>query len=332
MDHLSRIGIFIEVVKHASFAGAARKLGLTSSAVSKQVQNLEHNLQTKLLDRTTRSVSLTEEGALFFERAGRAMEDLAEAEEQIHELKSCPRGTLKISIPLGIGIKHLKTSIAAFAREYPEVILDLSFDDRLVNIAEEGFDVAVRIGALQDSSLIARRLASCPTYLCASPEYLKRHGTPQNPDDLVQHNVLAYTRNQAPHEWRYIAKSGEMGHTKLHSTFRCDTGEMLREAAFQGVGIASLPIFYLAEDFKSGALTCILPDYTEWPRRDIYAVFMPNRSVSLNAPAPVCRPHDTGVQATAVGGMMNCNPNWPKAAMTEVGPASRFQSGSRLYR
>jgi len=108
MDHLSRIGIFIEVVKHASFAGAARKLGLTSSAVSKQIQNLEHNLQTKLLDRTTRSVSVTEEGAIFFERASRAMEDLAEAEEQIHELKSCPRGTLKISIPLGIGIKYLK--------------------------------------------------------------------------------------------------------------------------------------------------------------------------------------------------------------------------------
>ena len=116
MDHLSRIDIFIEVVKHASFAGAARKLGLTSSAVSKQIQNLEHDLQTRLLNRTTRSVSLTEEGAIYFERAGRAMEDLAEAEEQIHELKSCPRGTLKIGIPLGIGIKYLKKSIAGFAQ------------------------------------------------------------------------------------------------------------------------------------------------------------------------------------------------------------------------
>jgi len=211
MDHISRIGIFIQVVKHTSFAGAARKLGLTSSAVSKQVQNLEHALQTKLLDRTTRSVSLTEEGAIFFERAGRAMEDLKEAEEQIHELKSCPRGTLKVSIPLGIGIGYLRKDIAEFARKYPEVTLDLSFDDRFVNIAEEGFDVVIRIGALQDSSLIARRLASCPTFMCASPEYLERHGTPQHPDDLSKHNVLAYTRNQAPHEWRYKDKNGEIG-------------------------------------------------------------------------------------------------------------------------
>ena len=280
MAHLSRIGIFIEVVKHASFAGAARKLGLTSSAVSKQIQNLEHDLQTKLLDRTTRSVSMTEEGAIFFERASRAMEDLAEAEEQIHELKSCPRGTLKVSVPLGIGIKYLRRSIAEFAIKHAQVTLDLSFDDRFVNVAEEGFDVVIRIGALQDSALIARRLASCPTYMCASPDYLQRCGTPAHPDDLAGHNVLAYTRNQAPHEWRYKTKDGEIGHVKLQGTFRCDTGEMLREAALQGAGIVALPIFYLAEDFKSGDLRCILPDYITWPQRDIHAVFMPNRYLS----------------------------------------------------
>ncbi len=277
MDHLSRIGIFIEVVKQESFAGAARQLGITSSAVSKQIQNLEHDLQTKLLDRTTRSVSVTEEGAIFFERAGRAMDDLAEAEEQIHELKSCPRGTLKVSLPAGFGIGYLRKSIAAFARQYPEVTLDLSFDDRLVNIAEEGFDVAIRIGALQDSSLIARRLASCPTYMCASPDYLERFGTPEHPDDLVHHNVLAYTRNQMLHEWRYKADNGDIAQVKLQGTFRCDTGEMLREAALEGVGISSLPIFYLADDFKIGALKCILSQYPAWPQRDIYAVFMPNR-------------------------------------------------------
>jgi len=277
MDHLSRIGIFIEVVKQESFAGAARKLGITSSAVSKQIQNLEHDLQTKLLDRTTRSVSVTEEGAIFFERASRALDDLAEAEEQIHELKSCPRGTLKVSLPSGFGIEYLRKSIAAFARQYPEVTLDLSFDDRLVNIAEEGFDVAIRIGALQDSSLIARRLASCPTYMCASPDYLERFGTPQHPDDLVHHNVLAYTRNQTLHEWRYKADNGDIAQVKLQGTFRCDTGEMLREAALKGVGISSLPIFYLANDFESGTLKCILSQYPAWPQRDIYAVFMPSR-------------------------------------------------------
>jgi len=280
MDHLSRIGIFIEVVKHSSFAGAARELGITSSAVSKQIQNLEQDLQTKLLDRTTRSVAVTEEGAIFFERAGRAMEDLAEAEEQIHELKSCPRGTLKISIPSGFGRRYLQKSIAEFARQYPQVSLDLSFDDRFVNITDEGFDVVIRIAALPDSSLIARRLASCPAYMCASPEYLERCGTPQHPDDLAAHNVLAYTRNQTLHEWRYKDKSGQVGQVKLRGSFRCDSGGMLREAALEGIGIASLPIFYLADDFKSGALKCVLPDYFAWPQRDIHAVFMPNRYLS----------------------------------------------------
>jgi len=277
MNHLSRIGIFIEVVKHAGFAAAARKLGLTSSAVSKQIQNLEQDLQTKLLNRTTRSVSVTEEGAIFFERAGRALEDLAEAEEQIHELKSCPRGTLKASIPLGIGLKYLRKSIAEFARQYREVTLDLSFDDRFVNIVEEGFDVVIRIGALQDSSLIARRLAASPTYMCASPEYIEANGTPEHPDDLAHHNVLAYTRNQSLHEWRYKANDGGIDQIKLKGTFRCDTGDMLREAAIQGIGIVSLPIFYIAEDLQCGALKRILPEYTTWPQRDIHAVFMPNR-------------------------------------------------------
>jgi DNA-binding transcriptional LysR family regulator len=280
MDHLSRIGIFIEVVKQSSFAGAARVLGITSSAVSKQIQNLEQDLQTKLLDRTTRSVAVTEEGAIFFERAGRAMDDLAEAEEQIHELKSCPRGTLKVSVPSGFGIRYLRKSIAEFARQYPQVSLDLSFDDRFVNITDEGFDVVIRIAALPDSSLIARRLASCPAYMCASPEYLERCGIPQHPDDLSSHNVLAYTRNQTLHEWRYKDKSGQVGQVKLHGTFRCDGGGMLREAALQGIGVTSLPIFYLADDFKSGALTRILPDYSSWPQRDIHAVFMPNRYLS----------------------------------------------------
>lgn len=280
MDHISRIGIFIEVVKNASFAGAARKLGITSSAVSKQIQNLEHDLQTKLLDRTTRSVAVTEEGAVFFERAGRALEDLNEAEEQIHELKSRPRGTLKISIPTNIGVKYLGKSIASFARQYPEVTLDLSFDDRFVNMAEEGFDLVVRIGALPDSSLIARRLASCPNHVCASPDYLERHGTPTHPDDLASHNVLAYTRNQAVHEWRYKAKDGTIGQVKLHGTFKSDTGGVMCEAAIQGVGITTLPIFYIADALKSGALVPILTDFTTWPERDIHAVFMPNRYLS----------------------------------------------------
>lgn len=280
MDHLSRISVFIEVVKQGSFVGAARQLGITSSAVSKQIQNLEYELQAKLLNRTTRSVNVTEEGAIFFDRASRAMEDLQEAEEYIHEHKSCPRGTLKVSIPFSVGVKYLGAPIAEFAKKYPEVNLDLSFDDRYVDIAQEGFDLVLRIGALQDSSYIARKLATCPIYVCASPQYLAENGVPEHPDDLQNHNVLAYTRNQGMHEWRYKDAEGREGAVKLNGNFKCDTGEMMREAVIGGVGIAILPIFYIAEPMDSGLVHRVLPEYMSWPERDLHAIFMPNRYLS----------------------------------------------------
>lgn len=281
MDHLSRIGIFIAVVKNQSFAGAARALGITSSAVSKQVQNLENELQVKLLNRTTRKVSPTEEGALFFERASRALDDLSEAQEQVHDLKANPKGSLKVSIPLNLGINHLITEIAAFAKQYPDIHLDISFDDRIVDIVSEGFDLVIRISELRDSSLIARRLAPCPIVVCASPEYLKTHDPIKSPQDLASHNVLAYTRSAGLHEWRYKAPSGESGRVGLTGTFKSDTGQMMCEAALQGIGIAALPIFYVAEHLKEGSLMQVLPEYTTWPSRDIHAVFMPNRYLSM---------------------------------------------------
>jgi DNA-binding transcriptional LysR family regulator len=280
MDQISRIGIFIAVVKNASFAGAARDLGITSSAVSKQIQNLEHELQVKLLNRTTRKVSVTEEGAVFFERAGRALDDLQEAQEQIQELKACPSGSLKISLPLHFGTQYLGPAVAAFATQYPEVELDVSFDDRVVDIIGDGYDLCVRIGDLKNSSLISRRLASCPFAICASPAYLKKNGTPSHPRELATHNVLAYTRNKSPHEWRYKGPDGKEGHVSLKASFKSDTGAMLCEAALASIGIVILPIFYAAEPLKSGQLVSILPDYVTWPNRDIHAVFLPNRYLS----------------------------------------------------
>lgn len=280
MDHLSRIGIFIAVVKNQSFAGAARELGITSSAVSKQVQNLENELQVKLLNRTTRKVSATEEGALFCERAARALDDLHEAKEQVHDFKTNPKGSLKVSIPLSLGINYLIKEIASFAKQYPDIHLDVSFDDRIVDIVSEGFDLVIRISELRDSTLIARRLAPCPFVVCASQEYLETHGTLNSPDDLAQHNVLAYTRNTGLHEWRYKTPDSQSGQVSLKGTFKSDTGQMMCEAAIQGIGIAILPVFYVAEHLKTGALVQLLPEYTTWPDRDIHAVFMPNRYLS----------------------------------------------------
>ncbi len=280
MDHLSRIDIFIAVVKQASFAGAARELGITSSAVSKQIQNLEHELRVKLLNRTTRRVSVTEEGAIYFERASRALEDLKEAQDYIHDMKASPRGPLKVSVPMSFGLKYLAESLAVFARQYPDVALDIHFDDRVVDMVQDGFDVAVRIGLLQDSTMIARKLAPCPVHVCASAEYFARCGRPQTPADLARHNVLAYTRNRGAHEWRFKDPQGVEGHVGLSSSFKCDTGDMMVEAARQGIGIVILPEFFVREAIESGALETALGTYTTWPERNIYAVFQPNRYLS----------------------------------------------------
>jgi DNA-binding transcriptional LysR family regulator len=280
MDHLSRVGIFIAVAKNKSFAGAARDLGITSSAVSKQIQNLEHELQVKLLNRTTRTVTVTEEGAVFFERSARALEDLQEAEDQIFELKSNPRGSLKVSLPLSLGVKYFGRVVASFAKQYPDVELNVSLDERFVDIVGEGFDIALRIGTLKDTSLIARRLAACPIVICASSTYLGKHGMPQNPDDLKNHNVLAYTRNTGGHEWRYKTPEGKKGRVNLSGTFRGDSGDILCDAAIEGLGIAILPIFYVSDYLKKGVMHQILPEFVTRPERSINAVFQPNRYLS----------------------------------------------------
>lgn len=279
MDSLSRIGIFVAVARQESFAGAARELGLTPSAVSKQIQNLETELRSKLLTRTTRKVALTEEGALFFERASHALADLQEATDQLNELKTCPRGNLRISVPAALA-HYLKVPIAAFAGQYPDVRMDVQFEDRLIDIVEENFDLVLRVAALSDSSLVARRLASCPIVLCCSPAYLERCGRPEQPTDLAAHNVLAYTRNKGAHEWRYKAPDGSEGMIALQSTFRCDFAEMMIEAAVQGIGIIICPRMFIQQELAEGRLVCLLPEYRTWPERNLWAVFPPNRFIS----------------------------------------------------
>ena len=180
LDHISRVGVFLEVVKYESFAGAARSLGLTGPAISKQVQSLEDQLGVKLLSRTTRHVGLTEEGAIYFEKARQALEDLNEAEQQIQELKACPTGKLKVNAPMSFGTQFLTRPIAAFAEQYPEVELEIEFNDRWADVVGEGFDVVIRIGSLEDSTLIARKLAPCPIILCAGKKLIEEYGLPES--------------------------------------------------------------------------------------------------------------------------------------------------------
>jgi len=274
---MTRIGVFVAVVEQESFAGAARCLGMTSSAVSKQIQNLEQDLKAKLLNRTTRHVSVTEEGAVYYERSKRALTDLQEAEEEIHALKSQPRGPLRVSLPHSLGVKYLTGCAAEFARAHPQVTLDVSLNDRFIDPMNDGYDVVVRIGTLADSALMTRRLAACPFMLCASSDYLERRGTPGSPEDLAAHDVLAYTGNTGAHEWRFKDTTEQVGRVALSGSLKSDSGDMLCRAALEGVGIVILPVFYVAEHLRAGRLQHLLPEYRTWPERDIHVLFRPNR-------------------------------------------------------
>ena len=280
MNHLSRVDLFLAVVKQRSFTGAAKCLNLSGPAVSKQVQALENQLGVKLLNRTTRQVTLTEEGAMYAERAGRALEDLHEAERRIQELKECPLGKLKINVPLSFGIAYLSQAIAEFAIRYPEVVMEVDMDDRHVDLIAEGYDVVIRIGHLKDSSLIARKLAQCPLILCASPAYLAEHGMPRHPDDLALHRGIVYTRHDNRTQWRYRDQHGQSGKVNLNRDFTSNNAEPMVQACLQGVGIALLPIFSVAAHIQSNRLQPVLPSYQSDPESAIYALYAQNRHLS----------------------------------------------------
>jgi DNA-binding transcriptional LysR family regulator len=280
MDPISRISVFVKVARLQSFAAAGRELGISGPAVSKQIQSLEDRLGVRLLNRTTRSVTLTEEGALYLDRAAKALEDLQEAELRIQELKDCPTGKLKINAPMSYGNQYLVAPIAQFAQRYPDVTLEVDFDDRWVDPIAEGYDVVVRIGVLEDSSLIARKLTSCPIILCASPAYEAMHGLPDLPSRLSDFPAIIYSQHGQSEEWRYQAPDGSRGSVRLNRGFAGNTAEMQLEACLQGLGLALLPAFIADEYLDSGALLRVLPAYETYPERGIYALFPQNRHLA----------------------------------------------------
>ena len=280
MDSISKIAIFVQVAQLQSFAAAGRELGMSGPAVSKQIQALENRLGVRLLNRTTRSVTLTEEGAVYLDRAGKALEDLQEAERRIQELKDCPTGKLKINAPMSFGNQYLVGPVAEFAKRYPEVKLEVDFDDRWVDVIAEGYDVVVRIGVLEDSSLIARKLASCPIILCASPGFEAQYGLPDQPAQLPDFPAIIYSQHGQTEEWRYQDSNGSRGSVRLNRNFAGNSAEMQLEACLQGLGLALLPIFVAGEHLESGGLLRVLPQFDTYPERGIYALFPQNRHLA----------------------------------------------------
>jgi DNA-binding transcriptional LysR family regulator len=246
---------FSKVAALGSFTAAAAELGITASAVSKQVRALEERLGVRLLQRTTRSVSLTPEGRGFFERLRDVLSDAEEAELEVAQLRSELRGTLRIGAPMDFGRAHLAAPLAEFAAAHQGLSLDIEFSDRFVDVVEEGFDVVIRIGELPDSSMVARPLAPCRRVLCAAPRYLAEHGAPGSPRELRRHVRIRYAY-EAERSWRF--RNGERIDVPIRH--RVNNGHMLVALAREGLGIALIPTFLVADELREGRLVALLED------------------------------------------------------------------------
>jgi len=266
MDRFQGIQAFVAVVEAGSFARAAERLDRSVSAVSRDVAELEHHLDARLLNRTTRRLSLTETGRAFHERAVQLLADLEEAEQSASQGGVTPRGTLKLTCPITYGERVLAPVIAAFAARYPEVRVDIDQSDRIVDIVDEGFDLAIRIGAIRSQLLVARRIGTTAIVCCASPAYLARHGTPRVPEDLAKHACLTYEFAPTRNQWRFLAPDGSERVVRIGGPMHANNGRMLAALAAEGAGIVNETDFNAAPEIASGRLVPIL---TEWPQPTI---------------------------------------------------------------
>ena len=278
MDLLGSMKTYVAVVDSGSFASAATRLDVSRAMVSKQVQKLEEHLGTRLLNRTTRRLSLTETGRAFYERSVQILGDVNEAEQIAGQMTTLPRGVLRVTIPLSYGQHRLGSIIGAYTQAYPQVQLDIALSDRKVDLVEEGFDVAIRIGALPQSDLIARKLGIAHSIVCASPAYLAAHGTPQVPGELGRHACLSYSLSGGGADWR-LESADEQVIVPVTGPMKADNGDIIRLAAVAGAGIALQPHFIVGEDIAAGRLVQVLPAWQS-AEMGIYAVYPSRKHLS----------------------------------------------------
>jgi DNA-binding transcriptional LysR family regulator len=260
VDRFLALRSFAEVVDAGSFVAAADQLGLSKAAISRHVAELESHLGVRLLHRTTRKLSLTEEGEVFHARARQLLSDMAEAEAEITSRSREAVGQLRVNVPVSFGIHHLAQVWGEFRRKHPKVSLDITLSDRVADLAEEGFDAAVRIARLPSSSLVSRQLATTRMVLCASPQYLRRAGRPKHPADLAQHSVIAYSYWSERDEWEFGGPQGPVT-VRTQPCIRTNNGDVCRAAALQHQGLILQPTFIVGADLQQGTLVEVLPDY-----------------------------------------------------------------------
>jgi len=278
MERLQGLELFVAIAELQSFSKAAERFGISKSHASKQLRKLEDRLGMQLLHRTTRRMALTEVGKVFHERCKQILTELEEVELSMGQIQHEPRGLLRVNVPMSFGTRYLAGLFAEFAASYPMLHIDLELSDRRVDVLAEGFDLVLRTGLLEDSTLLVRKIAPVKTFVCASPSYLSQHGEPKHPSELKKHQCLLYQYSTSGNVWSFVGDEGPV-QIRVQGRFRTNNGDALREALLHGVGICYLPEFMVCEDLRSGRLKALFPD---WQHREIFlwAVYPPSRHLS----------------------------------------------------
>lgn len=278
MDRFLEMQTFNAVVDAGSFVRAADALDMSKAAVSRYVVDMETRLGVRLLHRTTRRLSLTDEGQLFYARSKEILAELAEAEDEITSRSEAASGLLRINAPFTFGVLHLAPLWGAFKAQHPKVELDVTLADRLVDLVEEGYDVAIRIATLENSTLVSKRLATTRIVLCASPQYLEQHGTPIHPSDLAHHQVISYTYSSTRDEWKFEGPQGPIS-VKTSPCIHTNNGDTCRAAALAHQGVILQPSFLIGKDLSDGTLVELMPEFRS-VALGIYAVYPTRKHVS----------------------------------------------------
>lgn len=286
MDRFAALENFVRVVEAEGISAAAERWGVAKSAVSRRLSELEQELGVQLIRRTTRRLSLTDTGRGFYERAVAILADLEEAEAAVSAEHGSLRGRLRVAAPMSFGLLHLGPAINEFARAHPELEFDLDFNDRQIDLLQEGIDVGIRIAQLEDSSLIARPMARVRNVVCASPEYLRRYGTPATPAELGDHRCLLYSNLPEPRRWRYYGADGQAQTVMVREAMRCNNGDQLCAAAGAGLGIVHSPTFIVYRALARGDLVPVLNAY-RWQETNAYAIYPHTRHLSQRVRALV---------------------------------------------
>ncbi|MGU7783281.1 LysR family transcriptional regulator [Burkholderia sp. PU8-34] len=276
MDRLRALEVFVTVISRGSLRRAADALATSPANVTRYINELEDHLGTRLLNRTTRKLSLTTSGEILYERSRQILDELTETEELLSSMSGEPRGRLRINAPVTFGILHLAPLWAEFVRRYPRVELEVSLTDRIIDILDEGCDLAIRISRAGSTDHVARKLATSTNILCASPDYLERHGYPQSPDELANHHCIGYTYASTGDDWQFVDRDGKLHGVRVTCRIHTDNGDTARAAALAGAGVIWQPTFLIGDDIQAGRLVPLLRDF-RLPDIDVLAIYPSRR-------------------------------------------------------